>query len=97
MTYALTFLIALVIAVIATPVSMKLAKRWGAIAYPGGRHVHSRPIPRLGGIALYAAFWIAALVIQVWDKSYAMDAIFYCTNMGVIHREHYHFGGWNMG
>lgn len=73
MTYALTFVMAVVIAVIATPISMKLAKRWGAIAYPGGRHVHSRPIPRLGGIAMYAAFWLAALGMQVWDKSYAMD------------------------
>lgn len=73
MTYALSFIMALVIAVIATPVSMKLAKQWGAIAYPGGRHVHSRPIPRLGGLALYAAFWIAilvtVLVTQVWDDS----------------------------
>lgn len=73
MTYALTFLLALVIAVIATPVSMKLAKLWGAIAYPGGRHVHSRPIPRLGGLAVYAAFWIAilvtVLVTHVWDDS----------------------------
>lgn len=73
MTFALTFLTALVIAVIATPVSMKLAKKWGAIAYPGGRHVHTRPIPRLGGIAMYAAFWISALVIQRWDKSYSSD------------------------
>jgi UDP-GlcNAc:undecaprenyl-phosphate GlcNAc-1-phosphate transferase len=74
MTYTLSFILALVIAVIATPVSMKLAKQWGAIAYPGGRHVHSRPIPRLGGIALYAAFWLAAVAIQLWDKSYSMDA-----------------------
>jgi len=73
MSYALTFFMALVIAAIATPVSMKLAGRWGAIAYPGGRHVHSRPIPRLGGLALYAAFWIAALVIHVSDKSNSMD------------------------
>ncbi|EGW36849.1 MraY family glycosyltransferase [Desulfosporosinus sp. OT] len=73
MTFALTFLTALVVAVIATPISMKLAKKWGAIAYPGGRHVHKRPIPRLGGIAIYAAFWFAALIIQVWDKSYATD------------------------
>lgn len=68
MTYALTFFMALVIAAIATPVSMKLAGRWGAIAYPGGRHVHIRPIPRLGGLALYAAFWSAALIMQVWDE-----------------------------
>lgn len=69
MTYALTFLMALVIAVIATPASMKLAKQWGAIAYPGGRHVHRRPIPRLGGIAMYIAFWIAAVFTQAWDAS----------------------------
>jgi len=64
---------ALLIAAIATPLSMKLAIRWGAIAYPGGRHVHKKPIPRLGGLALYVAFWSAALIIQWWDKSYSMD------------------------
>lgn len=68
MTYGLTFLMGLVIAVFATPITIKLAKSWGAIAHPGGRHVHSRPIPRLGGMAIYAAFWIAAIVTQVWDK-----------------------------
>lgn len=62
-------MIALVIVVIATPISMKLAKHWGAIAYPGGRHIHSRPIPRLGGLAMYAAFWLTALVTQVWSKN----------------------------
>jgi UDP-GlcNAc:undecaprenyl-phosphate GlcNAc-1-phosphate transferase len=68
MTYALTFFLALVISAIVTPVSMKLAGRWGAIAYPGGRHVHTKPIPRLGGLAIYAAFWSAALIMQVWDE-----------------------------
>ncbi|SHI45518.1 glycosyltransferase family 4 protein [Desulfosporosinus lacus] len=67
--YWLTFLMALVIAVIATPFSMKLAKRWGAIAYPGGRHIHRRPIPRLGGLALYVAFWITAVVTQTWSEN----------------------------
>ncbi len=69
MTYGLTFLLGLIIAVLATPITMKLAKKWGAIAQPGGRHVHSRPIPRLGGLAIYAAFWISALVTQDWDKT----------------------------
>lgn len=68
MTYALTFFVALGIAAIATPVSMKLAGRWGAIAYPGGRHVHTKQIPCLGGLAIYAAFWSAALIMQVWDQ-----------------------------
>lgn len=68
MSYALTFIIALVIAIIVTPISMKLGRRWGAIAYPGGRHVHKRPIPRIGGIAIYAAFWIAVLFTQKSDS-----------------------------
>jgi len=68
MTYALTFFVALVIAALATPVSMKLAGRWGAIDYPGGRHVHTKPIPRLGGLAIYVAFWSASLIMQVWDE-----------------------------
>jgi UDP-GlcNAc:undecaprenyl-phosphate/decaprenyl-phosphate GlcNAc-1-phosphate transferase len=67
MSYALTFLIAIVIAVAVTPLSMKLGHRWGAIAYPGGRHVHKRPIPRIGGIAIYAAFWVAVAFTQTWD------------------------------
>lgn len=68
MTYVLTFLAAFLIVVIATPVSMKLAAKWGAIAFPGGRHVHTRPIPRLGGLAIYAAFWGAVLIMGVWDE-----------------------------
>lgn len=68
MTYVLTFIIALVVATTATPVSMILAKRWKAIDYPGGRRVHKRPIPRLGGLAIYAAFWLAVYLTQGWDQ-----------------------------
>ncbi len=67
MSYALTFIIALIFAVVATPLSMKLGRRWGAIAYPGGRHIHKLPIPRLGGIAIYAGFWIAVMFTRNWD------------------------------
>jgi UDP-GlcNAc:undecaprenyl-phosphate GlcNAc-1-phosphate transferase len=69
MTYWITFLLSLIIAVLGTPISMLIAKKTGAIAYPGGRHVHKRPIPRLGGLAIYAAFWISVAVNQVWDQS----------------------------
>lgn len=67
MGYALTFAIALIFAVLATPLSMKLGRRWGAIAYPGGRHIHKNPVPRLGGIAIYLAFWVAIAFTQHWD------------------------------
>jgi UDP-GlcNAc:undecaprenyl-phosphate/decaprenyl-phosphate GlcNAc-1-phosphate transferase len=35
---------------------MLLARRVGAVALPGGRHIHLRPTPMLGGWALYLAF-----------------------------------------
>lgn len=67
MSYVWTFILALLIAVIATPISMMLGHRWGAIAIPGGRHVHKRAVPRIGGLAIYAAFWLAVVFTQSWD------------------------------
>lgn len=68
MTFAWTFAIALFVAIFATPLSMKLGRRWGAIDYPGGRRVHKTPIPRIGGIAIYAAFWIAVIIMGNWGR-----------------------------
>ena len=31
--------------------------RVGAVSVGGGRHVHARSIPRLGGVAIFAAFF----------------------------------------
>jgi UDP-GlcNAc:undecaprenyl-phosphate/decaprenyl-phosphate GlcNAc-1-phosphate transferase len=39
-----------------TPAAMLLAKRLGFVAAPGGRHIHLKPTPILGGWALYLAF-----------------------------------------
>jgi UDP-GlcNAc:undecaprenyl-phosphate GlcNAc-1-phosphate transferase len=40
---------------------------WGAVAVPdganGGRHIHAKPTPRLGGIAIYIAFMAALLCV----------------------------------
>ena len=43
-------------AVVLTPLAMLLARRLGLVALPGGRHIHLRPTPKLGGWALYLAF-----------------------------------------
>jgi len=51
------------IAFLATPVAMALARRAGAIAQPGLRHIHREPVPRFGGLAIAIAvlgvLWIA--------------------------------------
>jgi UDP-GlcNAc:undecaprenyl-phosphate GlcNAc-1-phosphate transferase len=69
-SYILIFSIALLVAVLATPFSIFLARCWGAIDYPGGRRIHQEPIPRLGGLAIYAAFWLAVMLTQRWENQY---------------------------
>ena len=48
----ITFLLAFITAFVVTPYTMRLAKKVGAIDIPDKRKVHSKPIPRLGGIAI---------------------------------------------
>jgi len=47
-------IIALVVVAILTPLVRLMALRLGAVAHPGGRHVHQTAIPRLGGLAICA-------------------------------------------
>jgi len=61
---ALVFLLAFTLALVLTPLAGLVGKRLGLADVPGGRRQHSGQIPRTGGIALYLAFTIAALVAQ---------------------------------
>ena len=61
--YIWAFLIALVAAVMLTPFVIRLAFRTGALDAPDARKVHKRPIPRIGGLAIYAAFMISMLLL----------------------------------
>jgi UDP-GlcNAc:undecaprenyl-phosphate GlcNAc-1-phosphate transferase len=59
--YLWTFLIAVAIAYILTPLVIRLAYGVGALDRPNQRKVHKKPIPRLGGLAIYLAFVAAIL------------------------------------
>ena len=59
--YVLAFFIALAAAYILTPGVISLATRLGAMDAPDPRKVHKKPVPRLGGLAIYLAFTVAAL------------------------------------
>ncbi len=58
----LAFMIALGMALIITPGVIAFAQRTGALDKPDARKVHARPIPRIGGIGIYAAFMVSILV-----------------------------------
>ncbi|HUC92564.1 MAG TPA: MraY family glycosyltransferase [Paenibacillus sp.] len=61
--YIIGFTISLMIALLMTPAVKKLAFKVGAIDKPNARKVHSRIMPRLGGLAIYLAFVAAFLLL----------------------------------
>lgn len=56
------FITSLTLAYVLTPQVRKLALRIGAVDRPKARKVHSDPTPTLGGLAIFAAFAMGALV-----------------------------------
>ena len=59
----LVFAGALVLTMGVTPVARWLAPRMGVMDRPEVRKIHRRPVPRMGGVAIYLAVIVAALVL----------------------------------
>ncbi len=59
--YVFAFSVALIVAYFITPHVKDFAIRAGALDAPDARKVHTRPIPRMGGLAIYLAFVLAVL------------------------------------
>lgn len=65
--YIYGFLTALIISYMSTPMVIKLAWKLGAVDMPGeARRVHTKPIPRLGGLAIFMAFGVGGLFTLPW-------------------------------
>ncbi|MGA9348310.1 MAG: hypothetical protein WBW48_05835, partial [Anaerolineae bacterium] len=64
MPFLLVFVIAFVLALALTPLGEWLGRRHGFVAAPGGRRRHAGTKSRLGGVALYVAFVVAAVLAQ---------------------------------
>ncbi len=60
--YVVVFLTSAGLAMALTPLSMRIARRWGIVARPGGRRIHRGEVPRLGGIVVLGAFLGGALI-----------------------------------
>lgn len=72
-TLILIFATALVLAIGAVPLARQFALRAGFLDLPNARKIHTTPIPRLGGLAMYGAF-IVALVLFA-DRFYVPQMI----------------------
>ncbi|MDQ6695733.1 MAG: undecaprenyl/decaprenyl-phosphate alpha-N-acetylglucosaminyl 1-phosphate transferase, partial [Chloroflexota bacterium] len=65
-TMALLFAVTLALSLGLTPLARLLALKRGLVDMPGdARRVHASPVPRLGGLAMYAAFAVGVLLTFV--------------------------------
>jgi len=71
--YMLIFVSALVIAIGGTPLARWLAPRLGMVDRPSARKIHIRPMPRLGGVAIYLAFIVAIFLVE---KAFYISQLF---------------------
>lgn len=62
------FVVALVTALVTTPVARNIAVRLDAVDYPSKRRINKTPIPRMGGIAIMLALAAAVLLQFVGTK-----------------------------
>ena len=67
LTYLATFLLSLVVVLLMTPVVRHYAIKWGVVDRPGGRRIHEVPIPRLGGVAIATALFVAVVSVFVYS------------------------------
>lgn len=63
--------IAVLVVTALTPLASLIAFRVGAVAHPGGRHVHVRAIPRLGGVGICIAFMVPLFGIWLFEPALA--------------------------
>lgn len=61
--YIIGFVVSLVLALLLTPLVKKFAVKVGAVDVPNARKVHTRIMPRLGGLGIYLAFVIALIAV----------------------------------
>jgi len=72
-TYMLIVFTALGLAVGATPLVRRLARRLGVLDQPSARKVHTVPTPRLGGVAIYGAAILA--LVFFGDRFYVSQVV----------------------
>jgi UDP-GlcNAc:undecaprenyl-phosphate GlcNAc-1-phosphate transferase len=81
-TYLCVYFGSAYLALIATPLVIWLARRIGAMDRPDIRSVHTRPIPRIGGIAIYLSS--VCLIVALLFLNNAIGARFWQVRLQVI-------------
>ena len=65
--YALIVFSSAALSLVATPLVRRIAIRCGAMDIPGGRHIHSVPTPRFGGLAVHFSVVFGLIIAGLAD------------------------------
>lgn len=79
--YGWAFAVALLVSLAVMPAVILLAKKTGALDAPNARKVHKTPIPRIGGLGIYAGFMAAIVFVAT---KFGFDAEMVNETVGLV-------------
>ncbi len=74
--YVIQVVVCALIAYILVPITIKVAKHVRAVSIPHSRHIHTKPTPLLGGLAIFISFLIG-FIMFVDPTNYSLNTISY--------------------
>ena len=80
----LGFIIALLISYLLTPLIQSRAQKLGVLDKPSKRKIHSTPVPRLGGVSIYASIFLTSLVFIAAYWHYKISVIGTFSLLGIF-------------
>lgn len=95
------FVIALALSIVITPRVRDMGTRFGAVDHPQERKVHTAPIPRVGGVALFVSFFgtlalisllpVEAFAQPFWDRKivFLFAGAVLCFGVGIVDDFHH--------
>ncbi|MBI9017253.1 MAG: undecaprenyl/decaprenyl-phosphate alpha-N-acetylglucosaminyl 1-phosphate transferase [Phycisphaerae bacterium] len=83
-TYIFTYALALLLSTIFTPLVIFAARSLGVNDAPNARSVHTKSIPRLGGLAIFLAMMSVAVPMLIFDDPIGHMFLTIATNMMVL-------------
>lgn len=70
-SFLAAFGVAMLVSVLLTPLVARLGLKLGVVSHPGGRNIHDKPTPRVGGVAIGLAFFAPLVALFFVDSSVA--------------------------
>ena len=61
------FILALLLSLVCTPIVIRFANHFNLVDKPSKRKVHKKPIPRIGGIAIYLSFFLPFSIAFIFN------------------------------